>query len=83
MSKRSFEVWVESNSYPWETREDAKKRYEARYGPVPEENAFLPVAKYGTAFIVLCVMLSILIITSISELYDRFLAEYVSYGVLR
>ena len=37
MSKRSFEVWVESNSYPWETREDAKKRYEARYGPVPEE----------------------------------------------
>ena len=37
MSIRSFELWVESNSYPWETREDAKKRYEARYGPVPEE----------------------------------------------
>ena len=37
MSRRSFESWVETNSYPWEGREDAKRRYERQYGPIQEE----------------------------------------------
>lgn len=73
--------------FPGETsttnREDMEFQYFIFGGPVPEETVFFPEAEYGNAFIVLCVMLPILIFTSILELYDRFLAEYVSYGSLR
>ena len=33
----SFEGWYHSNKYPWETRSDAKARYESVYGEDDEE----------------------------------------------
>ena len=41
----SFEGWVQSNGYPWETYEDAKARYTSLYGedeetPVAETPAY-------------------------------------------
>ena len=66
-------------------REDMEFQYFIFGGPVPEETVFFPEAEYGNAFIVLCVMFSILFITFILEFYDRFnpKVEYESYGLLR
>jgi len=40
----SFEGWVQSNGYPWETYEDAKARYRSLYG----EDEEIPVAEAPT-----------------------------------
>ena len=36
MARRRFDSWHSANRYPWESYEEAKKRYENQYGPIQE-----------------------------------------------
>ena len=37
MARRRFDSWHSANRYPWESYEEAKKRYENQYGSIQED----------------------------------------------
>jgi len=42
----SFEGWVQSNGYPWETYEESRARYESLYGEDEEEVELVDTPTY-------------------------------------